>query len=278
MFGPKSIDYYIARFVKSSARRLKGKVVVDIPAGKGATSALLHDAGACVEPFDLFPSRFVAPGLSCSHADLNEQLPVEDAHADWIICQEGIEHVANQLNALREFNRILKKKGTLLLTTPNHSKLKSKLSYLLFETETLNKAMPPNELESVWMKENGNGLYLGHLFLVGIQKLRVLGRLAGFRIVKLHQTRANRTSLALFPSLYPFIVISSLLSYTNALRKSPQNGRDSRKKLYWELVKLNVNPTVLLDGYLFVEFQKDLEYSEIARVIPARDSHATTTL
>ncbi len=43
-------------------------------------------------------------------------LTVASESIDYIICQEGIEHIPNQLKVLEEFNRVLKKDGVLLIT------------------------------------------------------------------------------------------------------------------------------------------------------------------
>ena len=80
-----------------------------------------------------------------------EGLPVEDAFADYLICQEGIEHFSDQLASFKEFNRVLKKGGGLIVTTPNYSSLRAKMSYFLSESERFNSIIAPNELDSIWM-------------------------------------------------------------------------------------------------------------------------------
>ena len=71
----------------------------------------------------------------------------------YIICQEGIEHIPNQLNVLEEFNRVLKKDGILLITTPSNSHIRARLSHFLLETDLLRR-MPPTEVDSIWFAEN----------------------------------------------------------------------------------------------------------------------------
>jgi len=166
---------------------------------------------------------------------------------------------------LKEFNRILKKKGILILTTPNYSKLKSRISYLLAESESFFKIMPPNEIDSIWMN-NSNGskeIYFGHIFLIGIQKLRMLAKLAGFRIKKINPVRINRTSLYLLPFIYPFIFIVNHLSYYRALRKNKDIPVKEKRRVYKELVKLNLDLKVLINSHLFIEFEKECELSEV---------------
>jgi len=65
-------------------------------------------------------------------------LPVTDESFDYVVCQEGIEHFPDQLFVLQELARVLKKDGTFLLTTPNISHLRAKISYLLVKANIIN--------------------------------------------------------------------------------------------------------------------------------------------
>src|SRR5208282_5442919 len=113
--NPQSIKYYVKRFILSEPALFKGKTVVDVPAGKGVTSRILHEAGARVIPMDLFPQYFHVRELACLPADLSQRLPLDDRAADHVLCQEGIEHLSDPLHAFREFNRILKPAGRLFI-------------------------------------------------------------------------------------------------------------------------------------------------------------------
>jgi len=182
--NPKSIKFHVKKFLSNNQDRFKNKKVIDFPAGNGVTSRLIKEFGAEPYPFDLFPEYFNIDGLTCNRANINEGIPLDDKFGDLLICQEGIEHFSDQLLAFKNFNRVIKKGGNLLITTPNYSNLKAKLSYLSGESERFGSMMAPNELDSVWMSKQDitSEVYYGHIFLVGIQKLRVLGQLSGFKI------------------------------------------------------------------------------------------------
>ena len=45
--------------------------------------------------------------------------PLDDDCADAIACCEGIEHIENPWHALREFRRVLKPGGTIVISLPN---------------------------------------------------------------------------------------------------------------------------------------------------------------
>lgn len=141
--NPKSIKYYVKRFLVQNKERIRGMKIVDFPAGNGITSRIIKEIGAEPFPFDLFPEYFKVEGVTCKKASVSEGLSVKNKFADMLICQEGMEHFSDQLNAFKEFNRVLKKGGILLITTPNYSNIRAKLSYLLSESERFGSIMPP---------------------------------------------------------------------------------------------------------------------------------------
>jgi ubiquinone/menaquinone biosynthesis C-methylase UbiE len=264
--NPKSIKYYVKRYLQTNAEIYKGKNVVDFPAGNGITSRILKDIGANPIAMDLFPEYFEFTDIECKRASIQEGLPLEKKSADALICQEGIEHFSDQFGALKEFNRVLKDGGILLITTPNYSSIRSKLSYLLSESERFNSIMPPNELDSIWMsrQEITQEIYFGHIFLIGIQKLRVLARLSGFEIKKYYFNRVKSTSLVLLPFFYPFILISNWITYRKNIRKNKNYSIETKKKVYGEIFRLSINPKILVGSNLMVEFIKEQDYENVS--------------
>ncbi len=272
--NPVSIKYYVKRYILEHRAEFAGKVVIDTPAGSGTTSKALKEVGAEVLAYDLFPEYFRTKGLTCQRANIMEGLPVADESADALICQEGIEHFSDQYQALNEFNRVLKKGGSLFITTPNYSNLQSKLSYLLFETEYHLKTMPPNEIDSVWMADDSrtNEIYFGHLFLLGIQKLRLLAQLSGFRIKQTIFTKASTTSVVLLPFFYPLIRLTGWWTYRNRVRRDHSIPGSAYETLYRELMQLNSNARLLIDRHLFIEFEKKADLTTVKKNL--RGQHA----
>jgi SAM-dependent methyltransferase len=276
--NPVSIKFYVKKYINSHIEDIKDKVVVDFPAGTGVTSRLLQNVGGIAMPFDLFPEYFTeVPALACKKADVNTGIPLDDQTADMLICQEGIEHFADQIKALKEFNRVLKPNGLLLITTPNYSNIRARMSYLLSESERFNSAMPPNEIDSIWLSDNllNDEIYYGHIFLIGIQKLRIFAKLAGFRIKAIHKTKLKTTSALLFPLLYPFILISNYITYIKARKK--QKDVEQANQVYREIFRLSINPVILLYGHLMVEFEKEAEYKDV-KINLMRKSYSVSTI
>lgn len=272
--NPVSIKFYVKRYITEHPSEFADKVVIDTPAGSGTTSKALQEVGARVQAYDLFPEYFTTKGLTCERANIMEGLPVAAETADVLFCQEGLEHFGDQYRALNEFNRVLKPGGSLFITTPNYSNLQSKLSYLLFETEYHLKTMPPNEIDSIWMADEArtNEIYFGHLFLLGIQKLRLLAKLSGFRIKQTIFTKASSTSLALLPFCYPLILLTNWWTYRNRVRRDHSIPGTSYEKLYRELMELNANVRLLIDRHLFIEFEKEADLAAVKKNL--RGQHA----
>jgi 2-polyprenyl-3-methyl-5-hydroxy-6-metoxy-1,4-benzoquinol methylase len=254
-----SIKYHVKLFIRQNQQKFKNKIVIDAPAGSGVTSRILKEAGAIVHAYDLFPEYFKVDGLACERANIMEGIPVADNFADVLVCQEGIEHFSDQYRVFQEFNRVIKQNGSLFVTTPNYSNLQSRLSHFLFETEYFPKMMPANEADSVWMADPSlcHEIYLGHIFLIGIQRLRLLAKLSGFEIKRIIFTYPKTTSLFLLPFTYPFIWLASWLTYRKSIRESSSAPMALRQQVYREIMQLNTSAKILVDKYLFVEFEKE---------------------
>ncbi len=264
--NPRSIKFYVKRFIEKRRAEFKDKTVLDLPAGNGVTSKWLKDIGANPVPMDLFPEYFKQDNLTCQRADITQGIPAADSSMDYVISQEGIEHFTDQFHAMKEFNRTLKIGGTLIVTTPNYSNLHSKWSYLLSESEKHTSQMPPNEIDSVWMnhQDASDGVYFGHVFLIGVQKMRVLARLSGFELVGVHPTRMKSSCVPLL-IFYPLIWLSNFLAMKKHLKMDKGYSSEVKKKVYEEQFRLNTSLAVLTHGHLFLEFKKTLESQDVMR-------------
>ncbi|WYX52095.1 class I SAM-dependent methyltransferase [Achromobacter xylosoxidans] len=150
-FPTSGIYPWVKQYIQSLPT-LHGKVALDIPCGDGRATAVLRESGADVIAYDLFPESFLLDGQA-QFADLAERLPLPDDSIDIVVCQEGIEHLPNQLLALQEFHRVLKPGGTLVITTPNISNLVGRLANLVFESQLL-RDTPYAAEESAWRMEH----------------------------------------------------------------------------------------------------------------------------
>ena len=241
--------HFIADYLKTEP--VRGKIIVDVPAGSGFVSALCRDAGALVEPFDLHPEVFRYPDLECKKLDLNETQPIESNHADYVLFMENVESISDQLHLLRELARILKPGGKLIITMPNHSNLKSRATYFWLESEQ-SKIFLPNEYNGI-VGFDDQHVYLGRFFLCGVQRLRSLAGLAGLQVEKVHPNVLSSSALLIYLFAAPFLYVRSWLTLRRTLRKSQIPGEEHA---LFAQYKLNTNLIVLLHKHLCISFIK----------------------
>jgi ubiquinone/menaquinone biosynthesis C-methylase UbiE len=106
-----------------------GERVLDLGCGDGWMTAELAAHGAVPTGIEIASAaidraRRHHPELEFRLAEANGELPLPDNGFDVVWASEVIEHVADTARWLSEARRVLRPGGRLLLTTPNHSRLR----------------------------------------------------------------------------------------------------------------------------------------------------------
>lgn len=242
-----AVDFF-EKYCDLNNEELSGKLVYDLSAGSGFISNIFHVAGAQVHPYDLYPDQNKYTAIPSQKIDLQKPFPIESNVVDIAICAETIEHLPDQYFFFQELTRILKIGGRCILTTPNHSSLRSRLAYFLMESEHYSVS-PPNKLDFKVTYASGN-TYLNRIFLIGIQKLNTLASVHNLDIIKINKSKKSLLSwLLLFA--YPKIWISHWVNYRKQIRKNP-NG----KEIFYKSFMLNTSLDILLNNHLIVELKK----------------------
>jgi len=256
-----SIDKYVLPYIESLPD-LAGKTAIDIPSGAGRASYMFAKRGASVRAFDLYPEFTEVPGIEGEYADLNDGVPVENGSADYLICQEGIEHMPDKIAIFREFNRVLKESGTLIVTTPNLSNARGRVWMALVESDS-GRRMPVTEIDSLWFTEKETDrLYFGHLFLATVQHLQTVCSITGFKIVERRTTAKSASAIVLGVLMYPFIILGTLLAYLAYRGKNEHVDEGQRKGILWDRVKLNLSPQTLFGKHIFWVLRKDKDVAD----------------
>jgi SAM-dependent methyltransferase len=107
----------------------RGKLL-DVPAGEGALSQCLSEAGFEVQACDLYPEIFRVPDITVLRGDLSSVLPYRDAEFQYITCLEGLEHIENPHQAIREFARLLAPGGHIVISVPNILNIEERVKWL----------------------------------------------------------------------------------------------------------------------------------------------------
>jgi 2-polyprenyl-3-methyl-5-hydroxy-6-metoxy-1,4-benzoquinol methylase len=134
--GVSSGSVYDAAW-RQIAPRAKGDVL-DVGAGTGSLSARLANETAVtsVTAADLAAHATVSPPGAAAKkvrwlsADLNTPLPLPAASFDLIVAIEIVEHLENPRATAREWRRLLRPGGALVMSTPNTESIRSLLSFM----------------------------------------------------------------------------------------------------------------------------------------------------
>ncbi len=238
----------IQTFSKFPAR---GKLL-EIPAGEGALAWQLQKLGYQVTAGDLDPRFFKVSPIPCIELDLNKRFPIPNASFDFISCIEGIEHLEDQFQFVRECHRVLKPGGYLVLSTPNILNLASRLKYLLSGFYSL-VPRPINEFSQVPVFD--------HISPVTYYQLRYMLHTQGFAITQIQTDFFRRSSAGLY-FLRP---LASLYTKRTMRKESDPQQRKANR----EIRRILTSPTILLGRTLILVAQK--KKSHTVRTIQASE-------
>jgi SAM-dependent methyltransferase len=113
-----------------------GERVLDLGCGAGRFVAALREAGVDVVGVELAGAaleraRANAPGADLRLVADDGSLPLEHASIDLVWCSEVLEHVPDTAHLLLEVRRVLRPGGRLLVTVPDHRRLRTALIALM---------------------------------------------------------------------------------------------------------------------------------------------------
>jgi len=217
--------------------------VLDLPAGTGTISWTLRSAGFDVTPCDIFPERFneiygkyrdwkvreafadytrdpaseklgqklwgdtdppMPADMECELGDMEARLPYDDGAFDYVVSVEGIEHISDRIGTLREYRRVTRKGGKIIITTPNLLSLRARLALSLSGFRTFNAWL--DEHSGVQGRsDDGARIYHGHAFMVDYNELRYCLYQAGFAVTRPLDMHDSRSSHQLKYLMYPFV-------------------------------------------------------------------------
>jgi len=201
--------------------------VLDAPCGGTAALTLaLRERGFDATGADIDPEAAIALGGDFVKANLDGSLPWPDQTFDLVISTEGIEHLENHYSFLREVNRVLKPGGTLILTTPNITALRSRVRFLgsgFFGRD----ARPLNETQRH---------PLHHIGLATFSELRYELHLSGFQLKEARHTHIKPISY-LYSIYVPWIWLYTLVAFRK--EKDPKQ-RERNKEIRAALLSFSL--------------------------------------
>lgn len=105
-------------------------LVLDAPAGYGHLSLKLKQKNFDVVAGEIEPEIFAVPDMECVYVDLNRQIKTPDNTYDYVCCVDGLEHMTDPYQAVRELARVLKPGGYGVFSIPNYTNIEKRLKFL----------------------------------------------------------------------------------------------------------------------------------------------------
>ncbi|HSQ23653.1 MAG TPA: methyltransferase domain-containing protein [Pyrinomonadaceae bacterium] len=184
--------------------------LLDIPAGEGALAARLIDAGFDVRCCDLYPEIFRLDGVDIHRGNLDAELPFGDQSFEYITCLEGLEHIENPQQAMREFARVLKPGGRLIVSVPNILNIEERLKWLLYGYTSHFKPISRAAAERLRAEYDERVEIAAHVNPIGYSELRYILEKNAFEIVQLYRDKPKGKSWLYWPVVLLIRLIARL--------------------------------------------------------------------
>lgn len=188
--------------------------VLDIPSGAGAFTQRMQKHGIEVHSADI-ENILMVENSHFQIANMNHPLPYEDNFFCSVACIDGIEHLERPFDFVRECHRVLRKGGSLVISTPNISALRSRWRWML--TGHHNKCKTPlDETEPT---------PLHHINMFSFPRLRYALHSNGFVIDTITTNRIKVVSYSYLPWV-PFSYLKTLAVYSKEEKDAGQRKRN----------------------------------------------------
>lgn len=197
-------------------------LVLDVPAGEGALAERMIAAGFDVKCCDLYPELFRLPGAEIRSGDLAGRIEYDDKSFNTIVCVEGLEHTENPQQAIREFSRLLKPNGHLIVSVPNILNIEERLKWVLFGYTSHFKPLSSEFLKKELVKFGEQPEVVLHINPIGYSELRYTLEKYGFSVTKIYRDQ-TKTNLWLY---WPIVVFIRLLNKFTPSKKRQERWAD----------------------------------------------------
>lgn len=177
MIKKKKVNFLLESVVKNFSGLPRGKIL-DLGCGDGDYAKRFKDLGFNVIAGDIDIGRFKYKNeIEFKYCDITKEMPFPADYFDYVLLMEVVEHLRNPYAVMPEINRIIKKNGSLILSTPNILNLKSRFRFLIegayeyFREPPLDQVKNPKEI-----------IFNLHIVPYRYQELEYLLSMTGFKI------------------------------------------------------------------------------------------------
>jgi SAM-dependent methyltransferase len=189
--------------------------LLDVPAGEGALAARLIAAGFEVHCCDLYPEIFCLQDVEIHRGDLNKELPFGDLSFDYITCLEGLEHIENPQQAIREFARLLRPGGQMIVSVPNILNVEERLKWLLYGYTSHFKPITRAQVTRLREEYDNREEIAAHVNPIGYSELRYILEKYGLQIAGVYRDKP-KTNAWLY---WPIVTLIRLIGWLTPAHK-----------------------------------------------------------
>jgi SAM-dependent methyltransferase len=185
--------------------------ILDCPAGEGALAESLVAAGFEVRCCDLYSELFRLDQVEIKRGDLSGTLPYHSASFDYITSLDGLEHIDSPPQAFREYRRLLKPGGHLVISVPNIMNIEERLKWLLYGYTSHFKPLSDQSKAKIHYDCAGKDEIAVHANPIGYNELRYYLEKNGFLIQGVYRDRKKANQWLYWP-LVAFIRLLARLT------------------------------------------------------------------
>ncbi len=195
--------------------------LLDAPAGFGHLGLKLKEMGYTVTSGEINPEIFEVKELDCIYTDLNREIRAPDNSFDYTCCVDGLEHMTDPFQAVKEFSRVLKPGGYGVFSIPNYSNIEKRLKFLLHGHLT----KPPHI--DAYLEQNCQ-LFEFHNTPLTITHLDFIFKINNLEVCEIKRNAHKRRQYLLYPLVAIFKLISALSSEKSRKKHRPDLTLDER--------------------------------------------------
>jgi SAM-dependent methyltransferase len=185
--------------------------LLDCPTGEGALAEDLVAEGFDVRCCDLYSELFRLDGVEIKRGDLAGTLPYASESFDYITSLDGLEHIDSPPQAFREYKRLLKPCGHLVISVPNIMNIEERLKWLLFGYTSHFKPLSEQFKAKIHYDCAGKDEISVHANPIGYNELRYYLEKNGFAIQGVYRDRVKGNQWLYWP-LVAFIRLLAKLT------------------------------------------------------------------
>lgn len=200
--------------------------VLDVGTGSGELARRLFELDFHPDACDCIPAADwrLTGHIAYRQCDLNSGLPYEDESFDYVVCLEVIEHLDNPFALCRELRRVLRKNGTMYMSTPNILSMRSRVKFLMGGS-FLYFDLPPIE----WDQRHGRPNV--HVHPIRIHELEYYLYKAGLRV---DEAFTNMRSIG-WKRVFPLVWAINLYA-RHMIRRSRKKNRIPLARIYQQVL------------------------------------------